>query len=258
MTSSHYAMLQNNSRSLTEFSYYNMRCQQAGREESDRFLREAFEADELLRSLTDSSPLDWYARSDKIQKIDPQAHKFLALRKRKFKELTKELAQKQGINSCAEAHLREMSRLMMSVPIACMFLFPINVYVLFAIPATPGIAWARLNYKFRANEMAADERTLKEATEEELKGGIRFYQACQKVEQVLWKNKSLLGKLFSSAADSRAFRSTPFWKDRTMKTKKKLESLGKKFLCTEEDQKIIALLQAPIQGLMKNVASGRF
>ena len=258
MKSSHYAALCSNSRSLSEYSYYNMRYEQARTEEFNKYIKETFELEEGLRSLTDHSPLDWHVVSGEIPKIDPQAHKFLALRKRKFAELTKELAQKQGVNSCTEARYREMNSLKTALPLVGLFLFPVTNLALLAVPAVPVVAWAKLNYRCRVNEEAADERTIKEATEEELKGGFRFYQACQKVEQVLWKNKSLLGKLFSSVADSRLFRDAPLWEDCIAKIEKKLGSHGKKFLCTEEDQKIIALLEVPIQKYMERELAKRF
>lgn len=193
-----------------------------------------------IASLKDYSPLNRYAKNSEIQKVDPQAHKFLVMRKKKFKEVTKEWAEKHHLRSCAEAHdatmtvssLAIISLFLVAPPIACL-----------AIPVAAVTTMASSGYRCRVNEESADEKTIQEVNKEELKGGIRFYQACQKVEQIKEKNKGLFRKLCSNVTDNRLFRETPSWNNRISKIEKKLEDYGEKFLCTEEDQEKIALLE---------------
>jgi hypothetical protein len=72
-------------------------------------------------------------------------------------------------------------------------------------------------------------------TPEVLEGGIRFYEACRRVNQ---KNNRIF---FTNSGENRfsVLESTPLLKDRIIQLKKKLKDLEKPWECTEADQETI-------------------
>jgi len=216
-----------------------------------------------INELMNNSMLNGYADSSIIERIDLQAYKFLVLRKDEFWELrslkcTRKGLQKREIQKQALPFLGLISglTLVFSCPFAGAIALPIAIGSGMCISTGSGLTM--LSTAHRLQEEEADDRAILKANIEELKGGIRFFKACQKVYQIRDHNGGLFdrlflslnsgfgGQLFSTSSEESWLPSLavdPSWKDRITKIEKKLQARGEDISAMQEDQGKIDLLE---------------
>jgi hypothetical protein len=172
----------------------------------------------------------------RVEKIAPNVSAFLCLHAMRFIEVTQE-----GVS---DKHKQEMQNNIVKQLAVSVAVFTLGYYSMNYLSATliSSPFWF-LAHKFtncsneRMKIKEVDIRVIKDATSEQLKGGLLFYKACQEV------NKKKF--FFTNSGDSRfpSLESTPTLEDRIRQIEKKLKDLKVEWQL-KEDQKIIKQIES--------------
>jgi hypothetical protein len=198
----------------------------------------------FINELMDNSTLNVYADNSRIEQIDLQAHKFLVLRKNEFCKVrilgsipSFSNLKKQACTAFGTISGFMLTALATSAVAAISGLFIFVGSSLYAIPRG-----------LHLMEREADDRTILEADLEELKGGLRFFKACQKAHLLRdgMEYNRFLGRISSTSSEKSWLPSLalePSWESRITKIENELKNRGEDISATQEDQQKIALLE---------------
>lgn len=220
-----------------------------------------------IKEIMDNSMLNSYVDNLKINQVDPQAYKFLVLRKDEFLKLRiLKCARKsfpiREIKKQALPSLGMISGLMLAFSFPFTGVIATSLVLGSGMLISTGSGLTMMSTAHRLQEQETDDRAILQADVEELKGGMRFFKACEKVyrlrDRVKDNNSSLFDRLFLSTNSGfwGRFSSTsseegwipslamnPSWKERITKIEKKLQDRGEDISTTQEEEQKIALLE---------------